>query len=105
MRILPNCLGDDERRLGWNAAEDVDPLALARNETVPHIGAFRVRSNDLISVVFHGLSQQSFQLLLRGPALPIGALAQVTTGDEIDGFWRLFELAILLIHRHAQLRK
>ncbi len=87
MRILPDGLGHDERRLGVQPGKDLHPFALRRQEAVLFLFAIRMSADDRIALGFHGAGQGLLHFFLGRPALLVGGEPQVSAGDEIDCFF------------------
>ena len=84
MRILPDRLGDDERRLRIDRSKDFDPLALRRNETVPNVFLVRMRPHDLEAGGRDRSAKALFHFQLRRPALLICRQPQISASDELN---------------------
>ena len=85
MRILPHGLGDDERCIRRDAAEDLDAFPLAGDEAVLLFRIVRMRPFDDAALGFESSGQSLLHGFLRGPAGLIGRKTQITAGDEVDG--------------------
>ena len=83
MRVLPDGFGDNERRIGINALEDIHAFALRINKTVSGVLVILVRADDVIAFRLERGGEGGFHLFLRGPADLIGREAQIAAGDEL----------------------
>ena len=93
MRVLPDGLGDDERRVGINVLEDVHAFALRINEAVFGVRIELVRANQFVAFSLERGGERGFHFLLRRPARLVGREAQIATGDELNLV--LFQLCCL----------
>ena len=84
MRILPDRLGDDERRLRIDRSKDFDPLALRRNETVPNVFLVRMCPHDLETGRRDRAAKALFHFRLGRPALLICRQPQISASDELN---------------------
>ena len=88
MAVLPDRLGHDQRRLRRDAAEDLEPHALAADEPVPGGGVDVVGAHHLPAVGRERVGEDALQADLGGPARRVRGLAQVARRDEVDGVLR-----------------
>ena len=84
VRILPHRFGDDQRRVGVHAAEDLEALALRRDEAVFLVLLVRMGADDLPAIGLEGGLEGLLHFGLGGPTGLVGGRAQVATGDELD---------------------
>jgi hypothetical protein len=85
VRVLPHGLGDDERRIWRDAAEDLNALPLAGDEAVLLLRIIGMGSFDDAALGFESCGKGILHGLLRGPAGLIGGKTQIAAGDEVDG--------------------
>ena len=86
MRILPDSLGNDQRRVGIDAAKNLDALALAGDEAVLFLRVVGVGAFDREALRFDRFDEGVFHRLLGGPAGLIRGETQIAAGDELDGW-------------------
>src|SRR5688572_23860784 len=86
MRILPHRLGDNQRRIGWNISEDLNPTALRIDEAVLFL--FVERMSALDAPPFGGKSPFEFRLHLGlgGPTRLIRGQPEISARDEVGDF-------------------
>ena len=97
VRVLPHRLGDDQRRVGRNLAEDGHAFALAGDEAVAGAGLLVVGADDLVAGLGDGSAERLLHFLLGRPALLVGREPQVAAGDEID-FLTVHRWRMLVCH-------
>ena len=90
VRILPDALGDDERRGGVEVGKHRHAFLLGADETVLHISFVGMGADEFVTERGDDLGELFFHGGLGGPALLVGGLAQIAVGDEVDGFFREF---------------
>src|SRR5262249_31702218 len=83
MRVLPDALGHDQRRIGIDVSEDLHPRFLAVDKAVLLLFAVSVRADDLIAHVGDDLPQGLFHFRLFRPALLVGTESQIAVGDQL----------------------
>src|SRR4051812_5278971 len=88
MRVLPDSLRDDQRRIWIDPAEDFDALALAGDESVLRLWVVRMRPLHPITFRFHSIGEGAFHCGLSWPADLIGGETQIAAGDKLDGRFR-----------------
>src|ERR1700685_316628 len=84
VRILPDGLGHDERRLVVELRENLHSLPLRGDEAMLLLVAVPVRPDDRITLELNRPRERLFHFLLCRPALLIGGKPQVAAGDEIN---------------------
>ena len=82
--VLPDRLGDDERRLGIDAMKDLDAARLTVNESVSLGRIDRVPAHHSTSQLREGARDDFLELGLRRPADPVGRQPRITAGHEND---------------------
>ena len=82
MRVLPDGLGHDQRRLGVDSGEDLHPFLLRADEAMPFVGLERMGADQLAAEAGDGAAQRLLHLLLRRPAALVGGGPQIAVGDE-----------------------
>ncbi|MGX1676407.1 hypothetical protein [Streptomyces sp. NPDC055400] len=90
--VLPYRFRDDQRGLGRDGLEDLQPGALAVDEAVPLVRVVRVGSPHGPAEPGEGLGDALLQRFLRGPARRVGGGAQIAAGDQVRGARRGTEL-------------
>ncbi len=88
--ILPDGLGDDDRRVGVDGREDLHAFFLRGDEAVFHVLLVAVRAHELVAEFGDGGREGFLHFLLGGPADGVGGVAKVAVGDERDGVFRCF---------------
>ncbi len=81
MAVLPDRLGDDQRRGGREGAEHLHALLLAGDEAVAGGFVHRMAAADFKSLGAHGEHHLLLHGVLRGPAHRVRREAQVAAGD------------------------
>ena len=84
VRVLPDGLGDDDRRVRIDLGEDLQALLLAGDEPVAESRVVRVGALDLDVERIQRRDDLFLHGLLRGPAGFVGALAQVAARRHQD---------------------
>ena len=84
--VLPDGFDDDERRFGRQFAEHLHAVLLAVDEAVAFDGVAGVAAAHLASFVPDGSHDGLFGLRLGRPADLIGGGAQISAGNDDDGF-------------------
>lgn len=84
--ILPHCFGYDDRRLRIDLGENFHAFLLRTDEAVLELSFVRMGADELVAELGHGGSKLLLHRLLEGPGVFVGGLAEVTVGDELNGF-------------------
>jgi hypothetical protein len=90
VRILPDGLGDDDGRLRVDRGEHRHAFLLGGDEAVLEGGLVGMGADELVAELGDSGGELPLHRLLAGPGFFVGGLAQVTVGDEQDGFLRGF---------------
>ena len=91
VRILPNRLGHNQRRIAGNFSEDLHAILLRVNKTVPHFFAKPMSALDGPAYALDRGDQFRLHLLLLGLAFAIRRRPQIAAGDQVDRFHRFLE--------------
>ncbi len=83
--VLPHRLDHDERRVGRDGVEHLDPHPLAVDEAVPLLGVDGMGSAHAPAERLDGGREVALELLLHGPARHVGARPHVAARDGVDG--------------------
>ncbi len=86
VRILPDGLGDDQRRASIDMGEDLHAFFLRCDEAVALRLLEGMCAHELVPEVRHRGGELLFHRGLGRPAFLVGGEAQVAIGDEQDGF-------------------
>ena len=82
VRVLPDCLGDDEGRLPVDLCKHIHALALAGDEAVLEIGVIFVGPLKITTKSFDDASEFLLHLILLRPAVLIGGDTEIAIGNE-----------------------
>jgi len=85
MRILPDRLGNNQRRGRVDGGENLHAFFLRANEAVLLLGFVRVGADELVAKFRHRGGERLFHGGLRGPAQLVGGGTEIAVGDEKDG--------------------
>ena len=88
VRILPDRLGDDERRLRIERGKHLHAFLLGADEAVFQRRFVGMGADEPAAETGDGCGELLFHGRLGGPARFIGRRAQIAVGDEQDGFLR-----------------
>src|SRR5215468_9255089 len=86
MAVLPDTLGDDERRVGVELAKHLHPHFLGVNEAMLLPWVVRVSADDLPTFRLQRRGEDSFHFRLFGPALLIGGETKIAVGHQVNVF-------------------
>jgi hypothetical protein len=84
VRVLPDRLGDDQRRLGIDAGKHLHAFLLGGDETVLQGGLVGMGADQFATEFGDGGRQGLLHGMLGGPADFVGGLAEIAAGDEED---------------------
>src|SRR5882724_9014817 len=84
--VLPNCFGDDDRSIVWNALKDVHAITLAIDEAVRLVREKGMSSLELAAKTIDSCCKGFFHGLLCGPAFLIGGESQIVTCKKVYSF-------------------
>ncbi len=84
LRILPDCLGNNQWRMAINLGEDLNALLLRGDETVAGFWINAMSARRFPTQFFDCRDQATFHTGLFRPALNVCAFTQVTVGDKND---------------------
>lgn len=87
MAVLPDAFGDDERRVGIEAAEDFHAVFLGINETMAPGGVIGMGAYNRPALGGERAGESGLHFSLLGPAFLIGRQAEVAVGHEINLSW------------------
>ena len=85
-RILPHCFGYDDRCLWIDLRENLHAFFLRTDEAVLELSFVGMGANEFVAELGHGGSELLLHRLLEGPSVFVGGLAEITVGDELNGF-------------------
>jgi len=91
MRVLPDGLGDDQRRAAGNHAKDFHSIFLRINKTMSDFFAKTMRTLDCPAFQLDRFDQRSLHYKLSGFAFLIRRSAKISIGYEIDGWFGIHE--------------
>ena len=81
MAVLPDCLDHHDWSIARDGLEDLDPHALAINESVAARRIGGVSALHRPADPIHGGTEVCFELFLGRPAFEIRGLAEISVGD------------------------
>ena len=83
VRVLPDGLGDDQRLVGIDVAEDLHAFLLIADEAVLFVLLVRVAADELVALGLECGGEGLLHRGLGGPALLVGGEAEVAVDDEL----------------------
>ena len=84
--VLPDGLGDDERRVDGDGFEDLQAVFLAVDETMAFLRVERMGAANLTALALDGGDEQGFHGGLGFLASLVGGKSQIAAGDQVNRF-------------------